>query len=45
MFFLIGHILPVCSLFKNKSILKNLIQIDKEQLYIYSSFASAKHHF
>ena len=26
-YFLIGHIRPVCSLFENKSILKNLIQI------------------
>ena len=26
-YFLIGHILPVCSLFKDKSVLKNLIQI------------------
>ena len=27
MFFLIGHILPVCSLFQKSSILKNLIQM------------------
>ena len=26
MFFLIGHIFPVCSLFQKSSILKNLIQ-------------------
>lgn len=33
MFFLIAHILPVCSLFQKSSILKNLIQKSYSKIY------------
>ena len=40
--FLIGHIRPVCSLFENESVLKNLIQIESFVFQVYNEILCQK---